>query len=1000
MYSQKRKGFKSLLMVLLGLISLAVYPISANDEILYSYDGVSTYEEDGLQLSNFKIIGPFPWKAGDTVTVEFDLKNNSSRPLYFGKPGIFVGCLDPDGGKEDFGHQFQKKGLLKGKTFHFKAAKKLDKKGTWTFWPSYYLGSIGWANHRIGYGLHKWQAARINPKTKPVRVSAIKTPMKKVVKEIYSPGVAVQKQATVKSKLAMVFNRMSKLHKDKKFKEIVTFSRQRGVRLRPITKTQFMIDVEIKVTRVGTKVIPAQIRANKGRILSTYGQMIHAEVPLSFLDKLAAMKEVRFISRPDIGDPDAVSEGVADIHADIWHAAGFTGSGLKVAVLDGTFDDYTNRQTDGDLPAALTRACYGYGSFNECAVDDDHGSRCAEIVYDIVPGADLYLVCYSGETDFLNAVDYLIGEGVDVISHSMSTYRGPQDGTSRRSQKINEARSNGIVWCNSAGNRAQQHWEGNFNDNGSGIHIWDGIDTRQTIHLDFGEELKIRLIWNDWGVDADGFPDGNVNGQDYRINLYINNTRVATQNDDQAGNNAVDPYEFLGYVAEVAGNYEIEVQAVNNTGAPEYLELFIYDTNLEHPVPDGSIPVYGDSSGAITVGAVTADTHNLMNYSGRGPTNGAGGGAPDGTSRFKPDLAAPTSVATWNGFFTGTSAATPHVAGAAALVKQRIGLTTPDQIQTWLQFHADLLTYPGINNEIGSGLVQLCLVKNPDADDALDHWTAQGSPHVGGPFDNRHFYLDTEGSQLSQDIDLSHIDAEIDAGRLEVTIGAEMKAAVTGVAEGYPYLYGYLIGTETDPEQINTYMITRVVMNNGWTHTQKTYPIPPFTRKIQIFMMRSVTDGSADVNTAYFDNICVYLGGRLGYTDPNEQGIPDGQDFRSFNVRLQGDNVISDIYFYENLALPYFSYYCDTDGDREADFMIDCRPTEFKVYKDAGRGIFTHLKYSGVPTVNGDHYHLEFPLSALEEDLQDEFLIYYWFFAMRGGDRMPDSGSGSLRLIF
>ena len=333
------------------------------------------------------------------------------------------------------------------------------------------------------------------------------------------------------------------------------------------------------------------------------------------------------------------------------------------------------------------------------------------------------------------------------------------------------------------------------------------------------------------------------------------------------------------------------------------------------------------------------------------------------------------------------------------MVKQRIGLTTPNQIQTWLQFHADLLTYPGTNNEIGSGLVQLCLVKNPDADDALDHWTPYSSPHVGGPIDNRYFYLDTEGSHLHQDIDLSHIDTEIDAGRLEITIGAEMKSAVTGVAEGYPYIYGYLFGTETDPERINTYMTTNVVKNTGWTHAQKTYPIPPFTRKIRIFMMRSSVAGATDVNTAYFDNICVYLGGRLGYTDANESGIPDGQDFRDFNVRLQGDNVISDIYFYENLALAEFFYYYDTDSDTGADFLIRCRPAEFKVYKETGSGIFTDLKYSGVPTVNGDHYHLEFPLSALERDRHHEFTIYYWFFAMTGRDRMPDSGKKALSLI-
>jgi Leucine-rich repeat (LRR) protein len=180
MYSRKRKVFKSLLMVFLGVLSIVVYPISSNYEVLYSYNGISTSDEDGLQLTNFKILGPSPWKSGDTVTVEFDLTNITRKTIYFGRRGIFVGCLNPRGGKEDFGHQFKKKSLLKGKTVRFKASKKLDKKGTWTFWPSYYLGSASWVNHRSGYGPYKWQAAKIKPSTKPVIKS--KTIQKRIEK--------------------------------------------------------------------------------------------------------------------------------------------------------------------------------------------------------------------------------------------------------------------------------------------------------------------------------------------------------------------------------------------------------------------------------------------------------------------------------------------------------------------------------------------------------------------------------------------------------------------------------------------------------------------------------------------------------------------------------------------------------------------------------------------------------------------------------------------------
>lgn len=142
---------------------------------------------------------------------------------------------------------------------------------------------------------------------------------------------------------------------------------------------------------------------------------------------------------------------------------------------------------------------------------------------------------------------------------------------------------------------------------------------------------------------------------------------------------------------------------------------------------------------------------------------------------------------------------------------------------------------------------------------------------------------------------------------------------------------------------------------------------------------------------------CLFLFGCPA--DPDESTIPNGKDFKDFAVTLSGDNVISDIYFYDNLNLTEFFYYYDMDGDDTADFLIRCLPAEFKVYKEAGPGLFTDLKYSGVPSLNAAHYYLRFPLSALELDSRHEFNIFYWFFAMAGGDRMPDSGKELLALV-
>jgi hypothetical protein len=135
---------------------------------------------------------------------------------------------------------------------------------------------------------------------------------------------------------------------------------------------------------------------------------------------------------------------------------------------------------------------------------------------------------------------------------------------------------------------------------------------------------------------------------------------------------------------------------------------------------------------------------------------------------------------------------------------------------------------------------------------------------------------------------------------------------------------------------------------------------------------------------------CLFL---WGCPDPNESGIPDGKDFKDDNVKIVADNLVTDIYFYSNLTLDEFFYYFDKDNDCDADYLVKCHPNDFKVYKESSvsPGLFDILKYSGTPTLIGTHYHLEFPLSALDLSRSFEWTTYYWFFAMDGRDRMPNS---------
>jgi subtilisin family serine protease len=115
----------------------------------------------------------------------------------------------------------------------------------------------------------------------------------------------------------------------------------------------------------------------------------------------------------------------------------------------------------------------------------------------------------------------------------------------------------------------------------------------------------------------------------------------------------------------------------------------------------GTLSMPGDARGAVTVGAVAWDSRGLEGYSSRGPT---------ADNRVKPDVVGPDRVTTvsFGDEFPGTSAATPHVAGAAALILSK----NPSLSASALRQALERATTSGgsttaKNNDMGFGLVDL-----------------------------------------------------------------------------------------------------------------------------------------------------------------------------------------------------------------------------------------------------------------------------------------------------
>lgn len=169
------------------------------------------------------------------------------------------------------------------------------------------------------------------------------------------------------------------------------------------------------------------------------------------------------------------------------------------------------------------------------------------------------------------------------------------------------------------------------------------------------------------------------------------------------------PEEFIGVNAPYSAVYGVVVWKYSATRNVCLRLICPKMGGLDERVSARSLTFPADSPNAITVGAVNVSSpYTLEPYSSRGPTFGSGGVCSGGSTN--PDIAAYANVSTVSygaGGFNGTSAATPHVAGAAALVKHAYPSYTVSQLQSFLESRAIDIGTAGKDNLYGSGRLHL-----------------------------------------------------------------------------------------------------------------------------------------------------------------------------------------------------------------------------------------------------------------------------------------------------
>ena len=444
----------------------------------------------------------------------------------------------------------------------------------------------------------------------------------------------------------------------------------------------------------------------------SYKERINVGVPLALIEQLSdqhgtdalfeRLTQMEHIIRLELPAPlrgdallltDSVKgEGVSVTGASAWHEAGYRGQAVRVGVLDLGFDGYRSL-LGSDLPENVVAASFTYGKEPDGS-GEVHGTACAEIVHEMAPEAELYLAYYDSTLVSMGqAVDWLLSQGVQIITNSTSGVVGPMDGSDESSAIVDDAASQGVLWVNSSGNAAEEHYRGRFKDtDGDNLHEFPDGTERMGLYL-YAREVLIALNWDDWE---------NVT-EDYDLFLYDNEgDLVGSSEDIQSGLAGQGASELLVGNDVPEGTYYVSIVA-HSTTRPGMLDLYTLGAAPEFPVADHSLGSPADARGAVAVGATEVRNDSLASYSSQGPTN-------DG--RLKPELSAPAGVSSSSyapQLFHGTSASTPHVAGAAALVWSAFPDYDAAQVRDYLQDHALDLGPAGPDDGFGHGRLQLPL---------------------------------------------------------------------------------------------------------------------------------------------------------------------------------------------------------------------------------------------------------------------------------------------------
>jgi len=432
-----------------------------------------------------------------------------------------------------------------------------------------------------------------------------------------------------------------------------------------------------------------------------------------------------------------LEQGVGVIKADTYRTAlGVTGVGEKVGIISDSVNEYQGGLSESVNAGALPNNV-------QVIADDpsgngtDEGRAMLEIVHAVAPGAALAFdsVGTSPQT-MVNSMNALAGVGSNIIADDIGFSDEPFFNDGVISQGAEAVVNNGIFYDSAAGNDSNHGY----------LATWNGVNATvggvtgtfqnvkggsplQTFTLGVGDTTTLSFEWDSAFLEGGGTGNFTVNNDVQVLVTDANGNALSTpQVFNSGGTNINEAFQFVQFTNDGSfgtNNFAFSFNLVSGS-APGTIAWVSQDDGdpTADPVAlnEGGPTLYGhpEAVGVVGVGAVdwsTPTTPEPFSALGRMPIffDNSGTRLPQQEIRAQPEVAGPDGVNTTffstpdgnGGFqFFGTSAATPHIAGAAALLLQQDPSAAPTVVAQYLQQTAVNLNDPPI---AGSGLIQLTL---------------------------------------------------------------------------------------------------------------------------------------------------------------------------------------------------------------------------------------------------------------------------------------------------